>query len=43
MLAGASLLQPQAARAEKALTVVLESEVTILDPHATTVTGPPQV
>ena len=37
VLAGASLLQPQAARAEKALTVVLESEVTILDPHATTV------
>ena len=37
VVAGASLLQPQAARAEKALTVVLESEVTILDPHATTV------
>ena len=35
-LAGASLIRPREARAAKGLTVVLESEVTILDPHATT-------
>ena len=36
-LATASLMGAREARAAKALTVVLESEVTILDPHATTV------
>ncbi len=36
-LAGMSFGAVQEARAEKSLTVVLESEVTILDPHATTV------
>ena len=36
-LAAASLIQPREARATRGLTVVLESEVTILDPHATTV------
>lgn len=35
-LAAASLIRPREARAAKALTVVLESEVTILDPHFTT-------
>ena len=35
-LAGTSLIRPREARAAKGLTVVLESEVTILDPHATT-------
>ena len=35
-LASASLIRPREARAAKGLTVVLESEVTILDPHATT-------
>lgn len=35
-LAGASLIRPREARAAKGLTVVLESEVTILDPHFTT-------
>ncbi len=37
-LAGASLIRPREARAAKALTVVLESEVTILDPHVITAT-----
>src|ERR1700760_1436119 len=37
-LAAASMARPRAARAAKALTVVLESEVTILDPHFTTAT-----
>jgi len=32
-----SLLASHGARADKSLTVVLESEATILDPHATTV------
>lgn len=36
-LASASLIRPRDARAAKSLTVVLESEVTILDPHITTV------
>ena len=36
-LATTSLIRPREARAAKALTVVLESEVTILDPHLTTV------
>ena len=35
-LATAALIRPREARAAKALTVVLESEVTILDPHFTT-------
>jgi peptide/nickel transport system substrate-binding protein len=35
-LASASLIRSREARAAKGLTVVLESEVTILDPHATT-------
>jgi peptide/nickel transport system substrate-binding protein len=35
-LSGASLIRPRAVRAAKGLTVVLESEVTILDPHFTT-------
>src|SRR5262245_4870419 len=35
-LATASLIRPREARAAKALTVVLESEATILDPHFTT-------
>ena len=35
-LAGTSLIRPREARAAQGLTVVLESEVTILDPHATT-------
>src|SRR5437763_1450085 len=34
----ASLARPREARAAKALTVVLESEVTILDPHVITAT-----
>src|SRR5215471_14384796 len=38
MLAAASLVRPREARAAKALTVVLESEVTILDPHYITAT-----
>src|SRR5258707_10508037 len=38
ILAGASLIRPREARAAKALTVVLESEVTILDPHVITAT-----
>src|SRR6185437_10955216 len=37
-LAVASLLQPREARAAKGMTVVWESEVTILDPHITTAT-----
>jgi peptide/nickel transport system substrate-binding protein len=37
-LAGASLIRPREARAAKGLTVVLESEVTILDPHVITAT-----
>jgi peptide/nickel transport system substrate-binding protein len=37
-LAAASLIRPREARAAKALTVVLESEVTILDPHFITAT-----
>jgi peptide/nickel transport system substrate-binding protein len=37
-LAGAALTRPREARAAKGLTVVLESEVTILDPHFTTAT-----
>ncbi len=37
-LAGAALIRPREARAARALTVVLESEVTILDPHFTTAT-----
>ena len=37
-LAGMGLIRPREARAAKALTVVLESEVTILDPHFTTAT-----
>ena len=37
-LATTSLIRPREARAAKALTVVLESEVTILDPHVTTAT-----
>src|SRR5215831_11821587 len=37
-LAGASLIRPREARAAKAMTVVLESEVTILDPHFITAT-----
>src|SRR5437762_3346805 len=37
-LAGAMFLRPRAARAAKALTVVLESEVSILDPHFITAT-----
>jgi ABC-type transport system substrate-binding protein len=37
-LAGASLVRSRDARAAKALTVVLESEVTILDPHVITAT-----
>ena len=37
-LTAASLLRPRAAHAAKALTVVLESEVTILDPHYITAT-----
>src|SRR5690242_19744261 len=37
-LAAASLVRPREARAAKALTVVLESEVTILDPHFITAT-----
>lgn len=36
--AAAAILRPRAARAAKGLTVVLESEVTILDPHVTTAT-----
>src|SRR5437868_14718700 len=38
VLAGATLIRPREARAAKALTVVLESEVTILDPHVITAT-----
>src|SRR5215472_4428627 len=37
-LTAASLVRPREARAAKALTVVLESEVTILDPHYITAT-----
>ena len=37
-LATASLIRPREVRAAKALTVVLESEVTILDPHVITAT-----
>ena len=38
-LGAASLVRPRAARAAaKAMTVVLESEVTILDPHVITAT-----
>ncbi|HSI01613.1 MAG TPA: ABC transporter substrate-binding protein, partial [Reyranella sp.] len=37
-LAAASLIRPREARAAKAMTVVWESEVTILDPHFTTAT-----
>ena len=37
-LATASLVRPREARAAKAMTVVLESEVTILDPHVITAT-----
>ena len=37
-LAAGSLIRPRQARAAKALTVVLESEVTILDPHFITAT-----
>jgi peptide/nickel transport system substrate-binding protein len=37
-LATASLIRPREARAAKAMTVVLESEVTILDPHVITAT-----
>ena len=37
-LAAASLIQPREARATRGLTVVLESEVTILDPHYITAT-----
>src|SRR5438876_5115332 len=37
-LATASLIRPRGAYAAKALTVVLESEVTILDPHFITAT-----
>ena len=37
-LATASLIRPREARAAKSLTVVLESEVTILDPHVITAT-----
>lgn len=37
-LAAASLIRPRSARAAKGLTVVLESEVTILDPHFITAT-----
>ena len=32
-LATASLIRPREARAAKSMTVVLESELTILDPH----------
>jgi peptide/nickel transport system substrate-binding protein len=38
VLTGAMLVRPRAARAAGALTVVLESEVTILDPHFITAT-----
>src|ERR1043165_3868266 len=38
VLATASLIRPREARAAKSLTVVLESEVTILDPHVITAT-----
>src|SRR6059058_5198313 len=38
VLAGATLIRPREARAAKGLTVVLESEVTILDPHYITAT-----
>ena len=38
VLAGATLIRPREARAAKAMTVVLESEVTILDPHFITAT-----
>jgi peptide/nickel transport system substrate-binding protein len=38
MLGAASFIRPQQARAARALTVVLESEVTILDPHVITAT-----
>src|SRR5260370_22891622 len=38
VLTGAMLVRPRAARAAGALTVVLESEATILDPHFITAT-----
>ena len=37
-LGAAAMMRPRAARAAKAMTVVLESEVTILDPHVITAT-----
>jgi peptide/nickel transport system substrate-binding protein len=37
-MTGATLIRPREARAAKAMTVVLESEVTILDPHFITAT-----
>src|ERR1700741_3140110 len=37
-LATAALIRPRSAHAAKAMTVVLESEVTILDPHYITAT-----
>src|SRR5581483_21624 len=37
-LAAAAMIRPRAARAAKGMTVVWESEVTILDPHFTTAT-----
>src|SRR5215471_15285959 len=37
-LAGVTLIRPREARAATAMTVVLESEVTILDPYFTTAT-----
>ncbi len=37
-VAAAAIIRPRAARAAKGLTVVLESEVTILDPHYITAT-----
>src|SRR5271168_4161059 len=36
--AAAAIIRPRTARAAKGLTVMLESEVTILDPHYTTAT-----
>src|SRR5215813_4820524 len=37
-MTGVTLIRPREARAAKAMTVVLESEVTILDPHFITAT-----
>src|SRR5260370_42184871 len=37
-LGAVSLIRPREARAARAMTVVLESEVTILDPHVITAT-----